>query len=346
MLLALPMAGVILAGYPVPRYLEFPPETRYIHHGTFSRLAFLLYSLFIGCSVLPLVIRGVRSLRRFMPLKPSVRPFPWWGWLGMASGILAWILAWGRFQWFAGFQPHTFFPLWISFIIVVNAAKYSRTGQCMMIDNTLFFILLFPLSASFWWFFEYLNRFTQNWYYLGVHYGAWKYFCLATLSFSTVLPAVLGVQDLLYSMRWIRDGYHGFPHINIKSLLPVAAVLIISGAGLACVGIWSDFLFPLLWISPLLILVPLQALMGERHVLSETTEGNWGFVVSCAAAALFCGIFWEMWNYHSLSKWEYSIPFVQRFKIFEMPILGYAGYLPFGLECAAIGEMLNKFRTR
>jgi len=40
-----------------------------------------------------------------------------------------------------------------------------------------------------------------------------------------------------------------------------------------------------------------------------------------------------MWNYYSLSKWSYTVPYVNRFQLFEMPILGYAGYLPFGLEC-------------
>jgi hypothetical protein len=49
-----------------------------------------------------------------------------------------------------------------------------------------------------------------------------------------------------------------------------------------------------------------------------------------------------MWNYFSLAKWEYSIPFVHRYQIFEMPLLGYAGYLPFGLECAVIGSMLAR----
>ena len=52
-------------------------------------------------------------------------------------------------------------------------------------------------------------------------------------------------------------------------------------------------------------------------------------------AGLACGFFWEMWNMWSLAKWVYSVPFVDRFHLFEMPALGYAGYLPFGIECAA-----------
>jgi hypothetical protein len=56
----------------------------------------------------------------------------------------------------------------------------------------------------------------------------------------------------------------------------------------------------------------------------------WGYLV------LELPVFWEMWNSLSCPKWVYTVPFVSRFKLFEMPILGYAGYLPFGLECALV----------
>ncbi|MCX5879514.1 MAG: hypothetical protein NTY44_10440 [Deltaproteobacteria bacterium] len=59
-------------------------------------------------------------------------------------------------------------------------------------------------------------------------------------------------------------------------------------------------------------------------------------------AALLCGLFWEMWNFYSLAKWVYHVPFVQRFHLFEMPLLGYAGYLPFGMECLVVAEMVLK----
>ena len=35
----------------------------------------------------------------------------------------------------------------------------------------------------------------------------------------------------------------------------------------------------------------------------------------------------------------YQIPYVHTAKIFEMPVLGFAGYLPFGLECLIIGDL-------
>jgi hypothetical protein len=51
-----------------------------------------------------------------------------------------------------------------------------------------------------------------------------------------------------------------------------------------------------------------------------------------------------MWNVNSAAKWVYSIPFVDRFHLFEMPLLGYAGYVPFGLECVVAMDFF--FRGR
>jgi hypothetical protein len=96
------------------------------------------------------------------------------------------------------------------------------------------------------------------------------------------------------------------------------------------------------WISPALVIICLQALAHRPTVLAPLADGDWRGLVSYASAALVCGFFWEMWNYGSLARWEYSVPYVGRFHIFEMPLLGYAGYLPFGIECAAIAALLSR----
>ncbi len=343
MLLGLPFLGVVLAGYPLSGYFEFPPKTQYISHAPFSWIAFSAYTLFIVAEVLPFIIRGFKGFKSGCIGSLNKISFPWWGWAGAFTGIVAWIFAWTRFSWFACFQPHTFFPLWFSFILVVNALCYRKSGYCMMINRPYYFLLLFPVSAIFWWFFEYLNRFVQNWHYVGVDFTPWEYFLYATLSFSTVLPAVLGTRDLILSSSRLEKGFKKFLEIKKVKSKPVAiASLVLSGVGLLGVGVWPDYFFPLLWISPFLILISVMTLFGENHVLSDITSGDWRVVISSALSAFICGCFWEMWNYFSLAKWVYSVSFVQRFQIFEMPILGYAGYLPFGLECAVIGAIIKK----
>jgi ABC-type multidrug transport system fused ATPase/permease subunit len=342
LLLGLPLLGVFLAGEPVSRYLEFPPQTRYVEHAPFSWPVFAGFALFLLITILPLVIRGIQGGRPRGGGRSSFRPFPWWGVLGLALGLVFWVLAWTRFPWFSRFQPHTFFPLWISFILVMNALTFRRDGRCMMLDRPTFFLLLFPLSALFWWFFEYFNRFVQNWHYMGVQLGAWEYLFFATLSFSTVLPGVLSAREWIQTWPRLQGAFTNY--VQIKPPHPRAlawVTLLLSALGLAGIGVRPNALFPLLWVSPVLIIISLQQLMGEDHLFSRLSRGDWSVVASSALAATLCGFFWEMWNFYSLTRWEYTVPYVDRFHLFEMPVLGYGGYVPFGLLCAVVGERMG-----
>jgi hypothetical protein len=347
LLLGLPLLGVILDEQPLSNYLEFPPKTRYVQHAPFSVMAFGAYALSILAVVVPLMVKCLQSPEEHHEIISHRRAYPWWGWLGALVGVLTWILAWTRLTWFAEFQPHTFTPLWFSLILVINALALQQSGRCLMTDRPGFFLLLFPLSSAFWWFFEYLNRFVQNWYYIGPEFSSQEYFWYATLPFSTVLPAVLSMRQWLLSTRWIQQRCKNFISFSLpRSRMIAAGIIGGSAMGLAGIGVWPNYLFPLLWVSPLLIIISLQTLMGETTIVDHMATGDWRLAFSSVLAALICGGFWEMWNFYSLAKWEYNIPFVHCCEIFEMPLLGYAGYLPFGLECAVVGDMLDRMWPR
>ena len=342
MLTALPLIGVIAAGSNIYHYLEFPPKTRYIEHASFFLPVFLGLGLFTLFVSLPFVIRTFVIFSK-KDIKAKENPScPWWGYAGLLTGIISWTLAWTRFEWFSCFQLHTFVPLWLSYILVVNALTTWRNGGCLMTRRPRLFASLFPVSTAFWWFFEYLNRFVQNWYYIEVsRFSATEYFLLASASFSTVLPAVLGTREFLLTFPFFNKAFGSFAGVNLKSAKPFAWIsLIISGIGLAFIGLFPNYLFPLLWISPLIIMVSLQAATGEKHIFSDVSQGKWTNIVVSTLSALICGFFWEMWNYFSMAKWIYSVPYVQRYHLFEMPLIGYAGYLPFGLECVVLGDMI------
>ena len=106
-------------------------------------------------------------------------------------------------------------------------------------------------------------------------------------------------------------------------------------------GVWPNWVFPLVWISPLLLITGLPPLLKLRGYLHPVTQGRWEVVALPALAAFFCGGLWEMWNYYAWPKWIYIIPFVQQFSLFEMPILGYGGYLPFGVTCVAVADLVD-----
>lgn len=344
-LLGLPLAGAVLAGQSGARYLEFPPLTHYVAHAPFSWPMFIALACAIFAATLPFVFHVVRhrhAVPHSLRTPTDTQAFPAWGYAGIAITVAAWLIAWTRFPLFDALQLFTFSPLWLGYILVVNAWTQRRTGHCMLRNRPRYFLALFPASAAFWWFFEYLNRFVQNWYYVGADtLSPAEYFWFATLPFATVLPAVMGTEELLESFPRLCAGLDRFRPLRLAHPPRWATLwLILALAGLTGIGVWPDLLFPLLWIAPLILLTATQSLRGRPTIFAPLADGNWARPCRLALAALICGVFWEMWNFHSAAKWIYAVPYVNRFHLFEMPILGFAGYLPFGLECAVIADAI------
>ena len=80
--------------------------------------------------------------------------------------------------------------------------------------------------------------------------------------------------------------------------------------------------------------------------MGDLQEGRMEQLVSTILSGLICGFLWEFWNYWSLTKWVYAVPFFEKGKIFEMPLAGYAGFLVFGLGTIAFKSFLHGTGTK
>ena len=336
---AAPLLGLAAAGHPFLSYLDFPPRTRFLPHPSFEWSWFVILSLPLVGAVALYWIAIANARLGAAPAYPQ-RRFPWWGWLGLGLIAVNWFFASDE-----GFVPpewrrHVFTPLWFGYILVMNGLAFRRTGWALLTHRTKWFLALFPVSGVFWWLFEHLNQFVANWYYSGVEAsGDGDYFLQTTLPFCTVLPAVASTS------AWLKS----FPRLNamrlpaIRGRVPIAWLALVAGLlALACIGVWPNTLFPALWVAPLLIVGALQQLLLGDTLFASQQQGDWRPLLQPALAALICGLLWELWNFGSLAKWHYSIPYVQRFRVFEMPLLGYAGYLTFGIECALVMDLVAR----
>ena len=92
---------------------------------------------------------------------------------------------------------------------------------------------------------------------------------------------------------------------------------------------WPSLFFPLVWVGPFLILDGLVGYEGGRSLARDLLDGDWRLAVAIGLAGLTCGFLWEFWNYWSTPKWIYHIPYMEVLQVFEMPLLGYGGYVPF-----------------
>ena len=342
-LLGMPLAAVWLAGHDLATYLVFPHITSPMQHEPFSWIAWFSMAGFI-LVVLALFVYAAsfRSIKQSQVSIQRLYHLPWWGKLGVMLVIVFWILAWNRFAWFTDFQVYTFTPIWLGYILIINALTHSRKGYCLLTREPLYLLSLFLLSAIFWWYYEYLNIFIRNWHYVGTEKLTTAEIIIhSSFAYATVLPAVLSTAE------WL----HTFPRLDLPSqqrwelqMSHPRSWAIASWLGgsitLGLATLWPEILFPLIWIAPLFVVAGLKYLLEGKTIFSVLIRGDWQPVLLLTLAALCCGFFWELWNVNSFAHWEYSVPYVQAFHLFQMPLLGYAGYLPFGLVCLAIVDLL------
>jgi hypothetical protein len=244
--------------------------------------------------------------------------------------------------WFgpARIAEYTFFPLWLGYILTVDGIVERRTATSLFRRSRTRFALLFLISVPLWWAYEVFNARLGNWEYLypreisSIHRRLH-----ATVAFSTVVPALFETAEFFSST--------GLPRRfgRWRRLAPSRAGLVgfsLFGAALMAMALaFPRQAFPLIWIGLFFVCDPLVNLAGGRSISAQVARGRWDTAVALFLAGITCGLFWEGWNVWSDPKWIYHIPYVGQPKIFEMPILGYGGYLPFALEVYASVQLLN-----
>jgi hypothetical protein len=260
-------------------------------------------------------------------------------WIGLTLIAVFWPLNWTL--------PGTptayfFFPLWLGYTLVIDGLVASRTGTSFLTRSRARFVLLFIVSSPGWWLFEWINHRTHNWQYLGAErFSGLEYFTLSTISFSTVMPAVFESTEFVRSFRFVE---------RMRSWKRVAEspkarfVFLITGLAMfAMMLLWPRYCYPFVWISLALVLEAVNGslIRSRSTLLHDLNRGDWRLVLSLALGALLCGFFWEMWNFYSFPKWIYHTPGAQFLHVFEMPLLGYLGYIPFAWELFGLWTLLT-----
>ena len=267
---------------------------------------------------------------RGKPVKRYLLPYR--GLLGLILICVAWPFSWAESG--TGLQ-YTFFPLWLGFILAVDGLVLRRTGTSFIVRSPKIMAMMFILAIPYWWMFEAINQVIQNWVYIGSNPETSLFSLIQTsLAFSVVIPAVFEVSELVGSFNFI-NRFARMPAL-VLNRQQVAIIGILGVLSLAALLTWPKYLFPITWLSLFFIFDPINYLTGRPSITANVRHGDWRLVVAFALGALICGFFWEMWNYQATISWQYNIGFFDFARIFHMPLLGYGGYLPFGLETYAM----------
>jgi hypothetical protein len=240
-------------------------------------------------------------------------------------------------------------PLWWGFILVMDGLVYHRNeGRSLGATATPELIAMGVLSVSGWLIFEYFNFFIRlNWYYpfaaLITHD---KFLIYAVLGSSAFIPMAFEWYQFLCTFPGVATKYKFGPRVAWSKGLRLG-ILVLAFAGLVASAYFPNDLFFVVWLAPLIVLAIALGMLGIWTPFNSIKErGDWSFLLVFAPTFLFQGLFVEGANWLSVQHaadgsvhgfnpgyWTYVIPYVNQVHLFEMPLLGYLGYLPFSVYC-------------
>ncbi len=268
--------------------------------------------------------------------------FKWYGILGIVLMIFVELNFFLKIQPFATYY---FILVWLGYILFLDALVYKLSQTSYMYDQRKKLLWLFVLSAAVWWLYEFINIYVGNWTYnSATGWAALGGVLRKSLYFSTVIPAIFETAELLKALH-IFDKFK-LKHKHKVSKAGIYLMISIGILSLVLPMLWPKYFFPLVWLCFFLILDPINYLHGEPNLIKHLYDRNLSIPLLVTVSGLICGFFWEFWNFFALSKWYYHIPYVGFLKIFEMPLLGYLGYIPFAWSLYAIYHFINSMHKK
>ena len=263
--------------------------------------------------------------------------FPFYGYVGLLIIALGEVLLFLRFF----VIPVYFTPLeWSGYILFLDGLNWKFRSASLIRSRTREFILMLPWSVICWLVFELYNVYMQNWTYIGLPQNIVARLIGYAWSFATIFPAILETADLLEPL------FGRFTMRPKKISRSILYVIIWSGFLFLTVPLFfpestAKYLMAFIWVGFAFLLEPVNYLLDGRSLFRFFEAGELKQVLSLLLSGLVCGFLWEFWNYWADAKWIYKLPFSWSGpRIFEMPLLGFLGFIPFAVEVHAMQNYL------
>lgn len=229
--------------------------------------------------------------------------------------------------------------IWTGYILFLDNIVLKHTGTSLISKSRGQLPGIALLSIASWLIFEGYNVYLHNWHYVNLPDRIWVRYTGYAWAFATITPGIFETADLLWSFGVFASSRTRSFTLSLRLVLVLVAV----GAVMSFYPLLSpdEYLFPPVWVGYILLIDPLNYMLGGRSLLAGLAGGKPGRIYRLLLAGAVCGVLWEFWNYWAYTKWEYTVPYFPEVKLFEMPVAGYLGFPPFALECYVLYQFFR-----
>jgi len=236
---------------------------------------------------------------------------------------------------------------WWGYILFVDAWIYRRKGTSLLTDRRRSLAIQCILSIVFWCLFEAYNRVMPGWRYEHLEADLSVRLIGYAIAFATIMPGLFLTCEFLESYNLF--GRVRMPRFHWSRAALIASIVI--GAFFAFAPPFlpenmRGYLWAFVWMGWFFLLEPFNYWRGVPSIYSDWEHGDLSRTLQLFAAGITCGLLWEFWNMWAYTKWVYIFPLGQGVKYFEMPLVGFLGFLPFALEYFVMFHFIASFFTR
>lgn len=232
---------------------------------------------------------------------------------------------------------------WWALLLVLDSLNFRRLKYSPLFKSLENFLFIIFLSVFIWLVFELFNLRLKNWSYHSLPQNDFERWLGYFLGFTTVIPALeelaLLIQSVFKEKRFQLIQIYATP-ILLKTSIALGFLFILF------IFVWPGAFFPLTWLCFIFLLEPINYARKNNSFLKDLERNDARQLLGWSLAGLLAGFIWEFLNSWAGSHWEYHLPYFNFWRVFQMPVFGYGGFLPFALEVFAIYAFFSSVYKR
>jgi hypothetical protein len=257
---------------------------------------------------------------------------------GLGAAVLA-LAVWALAADVEGWNVVYYVPAWYGYLLILDAITHMLGGASLVRERPRELLAMMFWSVPFWFLFELFNLVLSNWYYVYLLRTEWLQFVFTWLAFATVFPACFFHAHLARTFGWFERRRWRPLHVGRGVEIAIGVVGLLS---IVAPLVWPRRAFWLVWGASLWLPELANRRLGAPSLLRDLERGRPARLLQLLTGGMIAGFVWELFFNDTATTEIYTVPGLEDWKLFEMPLLGFLGFPVLALGAYSFYSLIGR----